>query len=192
MIKFSKFSSDKITRCSKFHIYILFNAFVHPLVYTGLYSLERGNFSSCTRSTADCRHVSLTPLHSNSCSRCRVSTLRTHAIGATAGDLPAQLHASYTANAKWQLAGPPSLLARNYKQTLSRMGIIDQRGRVDFYRRGMIAISNDVFNVATVDHLENNSLLDFKYLGIEYFVFFFFFNLFSAADKNKVVKSERC
>lgn len=72
------------------------------------------------------------------------------------------------------------------------MGIIDQRGRVDFYRRGMIAISNHVFNVATVDHLENNSLLDFKYLGIEYFVFFFFFNLFSAADKNKVVKSERC
>lgn len=121
------------------YLSILFNAFIHPLVYTGLYSLERGNFSSCTRSTADCRHVSLTPLHSNSCSRCRVSTLRTHAIGATADDLPAQLHASYTANAKWQLAGPPSLLARNYKQTLSRMGIIDQRGRVDFYRRGMIA-----------------------------------------------------
>lgn len=71
------------------------------------------------------------------------------------------------------------------------MGIIDQRGRVDFYRRGMIAISNHVFNVAMVDHLENNSLLDSKYLGIEYFVFFFF-NLFSAADKNKVVKSERC
>lgn len=70
------------------------------------------------------------------------------------------------------------------------MGIIDQRGRVDFYRRGMIAISNDVFNVATVDHLENNSLLDFKYFGMKYFVFFF--NLFSAADKNKVVKSERC
>lgn len=54
----------------------------------------------------------------------------------------------------------------------------------------MIAISNDVFNVATVDHLENNSLLDFKYFGMKYFVFFF--NLFSAADKNKVVKSERC
>lgn len=78
---------------------------------------------------ADCRYVSnpvtlefVQPVSS-------FETLHTRAIGATAGDLPAQLHASYTAyNAEWRLAAP--LLARNYKQTLVRMEIIDQRGVV--------------------------------------------------------------
>lgn len=179
---------------------IFYSTFIHPLVYIQISTPQKGyNFSSCTRSTADCRHVSLTPLHPNSCSRCRVSTLHTHAIGATAGDLPAQLHASYTANAKWQLAGP-SLLARNYKQTLVRMGIIDQRRGgwpVDFYRRGMMRdirlnreISGDFFPdtcfLFTVEMFlisprrlfgKNNSLLDlsrFKWSILFCFFLFFF------------------
>lgn len=83
---------------------------------------------------ADCRYVSnpvtlefVQPVSS-------FETLHIRAIGATAGDLPAQLHASYTAyNAEWQ---HPSLLViinrRSYEWKLSIRG----GWSVDFYRGG--------------------------------------------------------
>lgn len=130
--------------------------------------MKRGKFSSCTRSTADCRHVSLTPLHSNSCSRCRVSTLHTHAIGATAGDLPAQLHASYTANAKWQLAGSTTLLGplviiNRRTRTNGNYRSAGERGWsvLTFIEGGWLKIARyPAIFFFTVDYLGNNSLLD--------------------------------